>query len=210
VLLDGAQSISHMSIDVQDLGCDFFVFSGHKVFAPTGIGVVYGRKALLDSMPPWQGGGNMIKDVTFEKIEFQPAPFRFEAGTGTIADAVGLGEALKYLERIGMSNIALHEHAVLDYALARLKEIRGLRIIGNAKERAGVISLLLDGLEPGEVGKALNQKGIAVRAGHHCALPILRRFGVEATVRPSFALYNTFEEVDRLTDALREISVNGR
>ncbi len=210
VLLDGAQSISHMPIDVQDLDCDFFVFSGHKVFAPTGVGVVYGRKALLDSMPPWQGGGNMIKDVTFEKIEFQPAPFRFEAGTGTIADAVGLAEALKYIERIGMSNIAQHEHAVLDYALARLREIKGLRIIGNAKERAGVISLLLDGLEPGEVGKALNQKGIAVRAGHHCALPILRRFGVEATVRPSFALYNTFEEVDRLVDALRDMSVNGR
>ncbi len=210
VLLDGAQSISHMPIDVQDLNCDFFVFSGHKVFAPTGVGVVYGRKTLLDSMPPWQGGGNMIKDVTFEKIEFQPAPFRFEAGTGTIADAVGLAEALKYIERIGMSNIAQHEHAVLDYALARLKEIKGLRIIGNAKERAGVISLLLDGIEPGEVGKALNQKGIAVRAGHHCALPILRRFGVEATVRPSFALYNTFEEVDRLTNALREIAVNGR
>jgi cysteine desulfurase/selenocysteine lyase len=210
VLLDGAQSISHMPIDVQDLDCDFFVFSGHKVFAPTGIGAVYGKKPLLDSMPPWQGGGNMIKDVTFEKIAFQPAPFRFEAGTGNIADAVGLGEALKYIERIGMTNIAQHEHAVLDYALARLKEIKGLRIIGNAKERAGVISLLLDGLEPGEVGKALNQKGIAVRAGHHCALPILRRFGVEATVRPSFALYNTFEEADRLTDALREISVNGR
>jgi cysteine desulfurase/selenocysteine lyase len=210
VLLDGAQSISHMPIDVQDLGCDFFVFSGHKVFAPTGIGVVFGRKAILDSMPPWQGGGNMIKDVTFEKIEFQPAPFRFEAGTGNIADAVGLGEALKYLERIGMPNIARHEHEILDYALARLKGIDGLRIIGSPKERAGVISLLIDGLEPGEVGKALNQKGIAVRAGHHCALPILRRFGVEATVRPSFALYNTFDDVDRLTEALREIAVNGR
>jgi cysteine desulfurase/selenocysteine lyase len=210
VLLDGAQSISHMPIDVQDIGCDFFVFSGHKVFAPTGIGVVYGKKALLDSMPPWQGGGNMIKDVTFEKIEFQPAPFRFEAGTGNIADAVGLGEALKYLERIGMSNIARHEHELLDYALGCLKEINGLRIIGNAKERAGVISLLIDGIEPGEVGKALNQKGIAVRAGHHCAQPILRRFGVEATVRPSFALYNSFEDADRLTDALREIAVNGR
>jgi len=210
VLLDGAQSISHMPIDVQDLGCDFFVFSGHKVFAPTGIGVVYGKKALLDSMPPWQGGGNMIKDVTFDKIEFQPAPFRFEAGTGNIADAVGLGEAFKYLERIGMQNIARHEHEILDYALGRLKEINGLRIIGNAKERAGVISLLIDGIEPGEVGKALNQKGIAVRAGHHCAQPILRRFGVEATVRPSFALYNSAGDVDRLSDALREIAVNGR
>jgi cysteine desulfurase/selenocysteine lyase len=199
-----------MPIDVQDLGCDFFVFSGHKVFAPTGIGVVYGKKALLDSMPPWQGGGNMIKDVTFDKIEFQPAPFRFEAGTGNIADAVGLGEAFKYLERIGMQNIARHEHEILDYALGRLKEINGLRIIGNAKERAGVISLLIDGIEPGEVGKALNQKGIAVRAGHHCAQPILRRFGVEATVRPSFALYNSVGDVDRLSDALREIAVNGR
>jgi cysteine desulfurase/selenocysteine lyase len=210
VLLDGAQSISHMPIDVQDLGCDFFVFSGHKVFAPTGVGIVYGKKALLDSMPPWQGGGNMIKDVTFEKIEFQPAPFRFEAGTGNIADAVGLGEAFKYLERIGMSNIARHEHEILEYALGRLKEINGLRIIGTPKERAGVISLLIDGIEPGEVGKALNQKGIAVRAGHHCAQPILRRFGVEATVRPSFALYNSADDVDRLTEALREIAVNGR
>jgi cysteine desulfurase/selenocysteine lyase len=208
VLLDGAQSISHMPIDVQDLGCDFFVFSGHKVFAPTGIGVVYGKKALLDSMPPWQGGGNMIKDVTFEKIEFQPAPFRFEAGTGNIADAVGLGEALKYLERIGMTNIMRYEHDILEYALHRLREIKSLRIIGNPQDRAGVISLLIDGLAPDEVGKALNQKGIAVRAGHHCAMPILRRFGVEATVRPSFALYNTFEDVDRLAETLHDIAIN--
>jgi cysteine desulfurase/selenocysteine lyase len=208
VLLDGAQSISHMPVDVQDIGCDFFVFSGHKVFAPTGIGVVYGKKAILDSMPPWQGGGNMIKDVTFEKIEFQPAPFRFEAGTGNIADAAGLGEALKYLERIGMANIMRYEHDLLDYALHRLREIKSLRIIGNPKERAGVISLLIDGLAPDAVGKALNQKGIAVRAGHHCAMPILRRFGVEATVRPSFALYNTFEDVDRLAETLHEIAIN--
>ncbi|MDR3461288.1 MAG: SufS family cysteine desulfurase [Beijerinckiaceae bacterium] len=208
VVVDGAQSISHMPIDVQDIDCDFFVFSGHKVFAPTGIGAVYGKKAILDQMPPWQGGGNMIKDVTFEKIEFQPAPFRFEAGTGNIADAVGLGEALKYLERIGMANIMRYEHDILDYALHRLREIRSLRIIGNPTERAGVISLLIDGLEPLEVGKALNQKGIAVRAGHHCAQPILRRFGVEATVRPSFALYNTFEDVDRLAEALYDIAIN--
>ncbi len=206
VLVDGAQSISHMPIDVQDLDCDFFVFSGHKVFAPTGIGAVYGKKALLDQMPPWQGGGNMIKDVTFERITFQPAPGRFEAGTGNIADAVGLGEAFKYLERLGMTNIAQHEHALLDYATQRLAAVKGLTIIGTAKEKAGVISFLLEGREPVEVGKALNQKGIAVRAGHHCALPILRRYGVEATVRPAFAMYNTFEDADRLAEAVREIA----
>jgi cysteine desulfurase/selenocysteine lyase len=208
VLVDAAQSISHMPIDVQDIDCDFFVFSGHKVFAPTGIGAVYGKKALLDQMPPWQGGGNMIKDVTFEKITFQPAPGRFEAGTGNIADAVGLGEAFKYLERLGMTNIAQHEHALLDYATHRLAAIKGLTIIGTAKEKAGVISFLLEGREPVEVGKALNQKGIAVRAGHHCAMPILRRYGVEATIRPAFAMYNTFEDADRLAEAVREIAAS--
>lgn len=208
VLVDGAQSISHMPIDVQDIDCDFFVFSGHKVFAPTGIGALYGKKALLDQMPPWQGGGNMIKDVTFERITFQPPPGRFEAGTNNIADALGLAEALKYIERLGMVNIQAYEHALLDYATDKLAHIKGLKIIGRAKEKAGVISFLLEGKEPVEVGKALDQKGIAVRAGHHCALPILRRYGVEATVRPAFALYNTFEEADRLAEAVREIAAN--
>ena len=208
VLVDGAQSISHMPIDVQDIDCDFFVFSGHKVFAPTGIGVLYGKKALLDQMPPWQGGGNMIKDVTFERITFQPPPGRFEAGTNNIADALGLAEALKYLDKLGMTNIQAYEHALLDYATAKLAPIKGLTIIGRAREKAGVISFLLEGKEPLEVGKALDQKGIAVRAGHHCALPILRRYGVEATVRPAFAMYNTFEEADRLAEAVREIAAN--
>lgn len=206
VLLDGAQSISHMPIDVQDIDCDFFVFSGHKVFGPTGIGAVYGKRHILDGMPPWQGGGNMIKDVTFEHITFQEPPGRFEAGTGNIADAIGLAEALRYLERIGMQNIALHEHAVLTYATEGLSRIKGLRIIGQAREKAGVISFLLEGKEAGAVGKALNRKGIAVRAGHHCALPILRRYGVEATVRPAFAIYNTFHDADRLIAAIEEIA----
>ncbi len=208
VLVDGAQSISHMPIDVQDIGCDFYVFSGHKVYAPSGIGALYGKKALLDQMPPWQGGGNMIKDVTFERVTFQPPPLRFEAGTGNIADAIGLGEAVKYLERFGMENIEAYEHVLLDYAIQKLAPIRGLTIIGKAKQKAGVVSFLLEGKEPAEVGKALNEKGIAVRAGHHCALPILRRYGVEATVRPAFAMYNTFEDADRLADAVREIAAN--
>ena len=208
VLVDGAQSISHMPIDVQDIGCDFYVFSGHKVYAPSGIGALYGKKALLDQMPPWQGGGNMIKDVTFERVTFQPPPLRFEAGTGNIADAIGMGEAIKYLERFGMENIEAYEHVLLDYAIAKLAPIRGLTIIGKARQKAGVVSFLLEGKEPAAVGKALNEKGIAVRAGHHCALPILRRYGVEATVRPAFAMYNTFEDADRLADAVREIAAD--
>ena len=159
VLVDGAQSISHMPIDVQDIDCDFFVFSGHKVFAPTGIGVLYGKKALLDQMPPWQGGGNMIKDVTFERITFQPPPGRFEAGTNNIADALGLAEALKYLDKLGMTNIQAYEHALLDYATAKLAPIKGLTIIGRAREKAGVISFLLEGKEPLEVGKGARPKG---------------------------------------------------
>ena len=206
VLVDGAQSISHMPIDVQDIDCDFYVFSGHKVYAPTGIGALYGKKALLDQMPPWQGGGNMIKDVTFERVTFQPPPFRFEAGTGNIADAVGLAEAIKYIERFGMANIESYEHGLLDYATRKLASIKGLTIIGNAKAKAGVVSFVLEGKAPLEVGKALNEKGIAVRAGHHCALPILRRYGVEATVRPAFALYNTFDDADRLAEAVRDIA----
>ena len=206
VLLDGAQSISHMPVDVQALDADWFIFSGHKVFGPTGIGAVYGKKAILDDSPPWQGGGNMIRDVTFEKTEYQPAPFKFEAGTGNIADAVGLGAALEYLERIGMENVAAHEHALIEYATKLLTPIPGLRIIGTATEKAGVISFVLNGIPAESVGKALNEEGIAVRSGHHCAQPILRRFGVEATVRPSFALYNTFADIDALATAVRRIA----
>ncbi len=205
VLVDGAQSIAHMGVDVQLLDCDFFVFSGHKIFAPTGIGVVFGKADILDTTPPWQGGGSMIADVTFEKTTYNLAPARFEAGTGNIADAVGLGAALDYLEQIGMENIARYEHDLLAYATKGLLTIPGLRLIGTAREKASVLSFVLDGFRTEDVGKALNQEGIAVRAGHHCAQPILRRFGLETTVRPSLALYNTCEDVDALIAALLRI-----
>ena len=205
VLVDGAQTVSHMHVDVQSIGCDFYVFSGHKVFAPTGIGVLYGKSEVLDHMPPWQGGGNMIQDVTFEKTLYQPPPQRFEAGTGSIADAVGLGAAIDYLDRVGIHNVSRHEHMLLTYATAALQKIPGLRIIGAAKEKAAVISFVLDGFRTEEIGDYLNRKGIAVRSGHHCAQPILRRFGLESTVRATFALYNTCEEVDALVAALWDL-----
>jgi cysteine desulfurase / selenocysteine lyase len=202
VLVDGAQAVSHMPIDVQSLDCDFYVFSGHKVFAPTGIGVLYGKPEVLAETPPWQGGGNMIVDVTFEKTTYQPPPGRFEAGTGNIADAVGLGAAIDYLDHIGMPNVARYEHELLVYATQGLLRVPGLRIIGTAKEKAGVLSFVLEGFRTEEVGAALNREGIAVRSGHHCAQPTLRRFGVETTVRPSLALYNSFEDIDALIAAL--------
>ena len=202
VLLDGAQAVSHMHVDVQAYDCDFYVFSGHKVFAPTGIGVVFGKLDILEHTQPWQGGGNMIQDVRFDKTTYQPAPGRFEAGTGNIADAVGLGAAIDYLDRIGMVNISRYEHDLLIYATERLQRIPGLRLIGTAREKAGVLSFVLDGFRTEDVGAALNRQGIAVRAGHHCAQPILRRFGVESTVRPSLALYNTCEEIDALITAI--------
>jgi len=205
VLVDGAQAVSHMRVDVQAINCDFYVFSGHKVFAPTGIGVVYGKSEVLENMPPWQGGGNMIQDVTFEKTLYQPAPQRFEAGTGNIADAVGLGAAIDYLDRVGIANVSRHEHGLLTYATAELLKIPGLRIIGTAKEKAGVLSFVMDGLRTEEIGDYLNRKGIAVRGGHHCAQPILRRFGQESTVRATLALYNTCEEVDALVAALWDL-----
>ena len=205
VLVDGAQAVSHMRTDVQALYCDFYVFSGHKVFGPTGIGVVYGKAEVLDTTPPWQGGGNMIVDVTFEKTTYQAAPARFEAGTGNIADAVGLGAALDYVEQVGMESIAAYEHELLNYATAGLLTVPGLTLIGTAREKAGVLSFVLDDVRTEDVGTALNQEGIAVRAGHHCAQPILRRMGVEATVRPSLALYNTYEEIDALVAALRRL-----
>lgn len=206
VLVDGAQSVSHLRVNVQALDADFFVFSGHKIFGPTGIGVVYGKKALLEQMPPWQGGGNMIADVTFEKTLFQPAPNKFEAGTGNIADAVGLGAALDYVERIGIENIARYEHDLLVYATRGLSSIPGVRLIGTAADKASVASFVLAGYTTEEVGRALNEEGIAVRSGHHCAQPILRRFGVEATVRPSLAFYNTCEEIDRLLAVVRRLA----
>ncbi|MGA2538095.1 MAG: family 2A encapsulin nanocompartment cargo protein cysteine desulfurase, partial [Terracidiphilus sp.] len=202
VLVDGAQSVSHMPVDMAALDCDFFVFSGHKVFAPTGIGVVFGKADVLASMPPWQGGGNMIVDVTFEKTTYHAAPARFEAGTGNIADAVGLGAALDYVEEIGRESIEAYEHDLLNYATAGLLTVPGLRMIGTAREKAGVLSFVMDDVRTEDVGVALNQEGIAVRAGHHCAQPILRRMGVEGSVRASLALYNTCEDIDDLVAAL--------
>ena len=206
VLVDGAQAVSHMPVDVQALDADFYVFSGHKVFAPTGVGVLYGKPGELEAMPPWQGGGSMIKDVTFEESVYQEPPEKFEAGTGTIADAVGLGAAIDYLESIGMANIAAYEHGLLAYALDGLRTVPGLTLVGSPKERAGAISLVLDDCRVEDVGAALNREGIAVRAGHHCAQPILRRFGYETTVRPSIALYNTKEDIDALVAALQRIA----
>ncbi|WDD92465.1 SufS family cysteine desulfurase [Burkholderia sp. FERM BP-3421] len=205
-LVDGAQSISHMRIDVQALDADFFVFSGHKIYGPTGIGVVYGKRAILDDMPPWQGGGNMIADVTFERTVFQPPPNRFEAGTGNIADAVGLGAALDYVSRIGIENIARYEHDLLAYATHALAPVPGVRLVGTARDKASVLSFVLKGYTTEEVGQALNEEGIAVRSGHHCAQPILRRFGLETTVRPSLAFYNTCDEVDALVDVVRRLA----
>jgi cysteine desulfurase/selenocysteine lyase len=205
-LVDGAQSVSHMRVDVQDIGADFFVFSGHKVFGPTGIGVLWGKREVLEDMPPWQGGGNMIADVTFEKTVFQPIPSKFEAGTGNIADAVGLGAAIDYVNKVGIENIARYEHELLVYGMQQLGAIQGVRLIGTAADKASVMSFVLDGYTTEEVGHALNDEGIAVRTGHHCAQPILRRFGVETTVRPSLAFYNTFDEVDRLVAVVRRLS----
>jgi cysteine desulfurase/selenocysteine lyase len=202
VLVDGAQSVSHMPVDVKSLDADWFVFSGHKVFGPTGIGVLYGKEELLNATQPWQGGGNMIKDVTFEHTTYHNAPGRFEAGTGNIADAVGLGAAIDYVTRIGMGIIAQYEHFLLEYAISLLKQVPGLRLIGTAAEKASVLSFVLDGYKTEDVGAELNKRGIAVRSGHHCAQPILRRFGVESTVRPSLAFYNTCAEVDLLVKTL--------
>lgn len=210
VLLDGAQSVSHLRVNLQQLNPDFFVFSGHKVFGPTGIGVLYAREDLLNSTQLWQGGGNMIKDVTFEHTQFQSAPNKFEAGTGNIADAVGLGAAIDYVSAIGMDLIDQHEHQLLSYALKKLADIPRIRLIGTAKEKASVISFVIPGLKTEQIGSALNREGIAVRSGHHCAQPILRRFGVESSVRPSIAFYNNFQDIDKLVNAVYKISEKSR
>ena len=210
VLLDGAQSVSHLRVDVQSLDCDWLVFSGHKIFGPTGIGVLYGKADLLEATQPWQGGGNMIEDVTFESTVYQPAPAKFEAGTGNIADAVGLGAALEYLTRIGIENVARYEHELLVYGMHALQTVPGVRLIGTASEKTSVLSFVLAGHSNQDVGVALNKVGIAVRTGHHCAQPILRRFGLESTVRPSLAFYNTYEEIDRLVGVVRRMQCNKR
>ena len=209
VLVDGAQAVSHMPVDVQALDCDFYCFSGHKVFGPTGIGALYGKADALEAMPPWQGGGNMIQDVTFEKTVYQGPPARFEAGTGNIADAVGLGAALDYLSAIGLENVSRYEHELLAYATERLTAIPGLTLIGTAAEKAGVLSFVIDGVRTEDVGGALDAEGIAVRSGHHCAQPILRRFGVESTVRASLAPYNTCEDIDALAAAVARLARGG-
>ncbi len=205
VLIDGAQSIAHTPVDVQALGADFFVFSGHKIYAPNGIGVVYGKKEVLDRLPPWQGGGNMIKDVTFEETLFNDPPARFEAGTPNVADAVGLGAALDYVSRIGIHNIEKYEHSLTEYAREQLGKIKGLTLIGDPRQRVSVVSFEMEGIPTPEVGKLLDREGIAVRAGHHCAQPALRQLGYEASVRPTFAFYNTKAEIDKLVSAIRKI-----
>jgi cysteine desulfurase/selenocysteine lyase len=206
VLVDGAQAVSHMPVDVQALDADWYVFSGHKVFGPTGIGVLYGKEDLLNATDPWQGGGNMIRDVTFEHTTYHSAPGRFEAGTGNIADAIGLGAAIDYVTGIGMHLIGQYEHYLLQYATRLLLEVPGLYLIGTAPDKAGVLSFVLDGYRTDEVGSFLNKNGIAVRSGHHCAQPILRRFGQESTVRPSLALYNTCSDIDALVAALYRLT----
>lgn len=205
VLLDGAQAVPHMRVDVQDLDCDFYAFSGHKLFAPSGIGVLYGKLDVLESMPPFMTGGEMIENVTFEKSTFKHPPHRFEAGTPDIAGVLGLGAAIDYLEGVGLDRIAAWEHELLEYATAALEGIEGLRIIGTAEQKAGVISFVLDSAHPHDVATILDQEGVAVRAGHHCAQPVMDRFGVPATTRASFSLYNTREEVDVLVGAIHKV-----
>jgi cysteine desulfurase/selenocysteine lyase len=210
VLVDGAQSVAHLPVDVHALDVDFFVFSGHKIYGPTGIGALYGKREVLADLPPYQGGGNMIADVTLERSLFQPPPGRFEAGTGNIADAVGLGTALDYVTELGLPNIAQYEHELLTYATDAMLQVPGLTMIGTAAEKASVLSFILDGYSTAEVGEALSREGIAVRSGHHCAQPILRRFGLETTVRPSLALYNTPSEVDEMVAVLHRLAASGR
>jgi cysteine desulfurase/selenocysteine lyase len=205
VLIDGAQGVPHLEVDVQDLDCDFYAFSGHKVYAPTGIGVLYGKQALLESMPPYQGGGDMILSVSFEKTTYNALPYKFEAGTPNIEGVIGLATALDYVSAIGLQNISAHEQDLLHYATASLKEIPGLRIIGTAAEKASVISFTLEGVHPHDIGTILDQEGIAVRTGHHCAQPLMMRFNVPATGRASFGLYNTREEADALVAGLHKV-----
>lgn len=205
-LVDAAQSIAHMPTDVNSLGCDWLVFSGHKMYAPTGIGVLYGREELLNQMSPWQGGGNMIQDVSFEQTTYHAAPARFEAGTGNIADAVGLGAAIEYLQQVGVASIGAYEHQLLDYAMNEMRRVRGLRLIGTPAEKAGVLAFVIQGIPNQHIGKSLDQQGIAVRFGHHCAQPIHRRFGLDSTVRASLGMYNTKEDIDLMLQVLHSLA----
>jgi len=206
VLLDAAQIVNHLPVDVQELNCDFFAFSGHKLYGPTGIGVLYGKEKILEVMPPFMGGGDMIAKVTFEETTFNELPFKFEAGTSNIAGAIGLGAAIDYVSSIGIEKIAAQEATLLDYATQRLKEVPGLKIIGTAKHKSAVVSFVFDNIHPHDVGTLLDYEGIAVRTGHHCTQPLMQRFNIPATSRASFGLYNTLEEIDTLVDALKKVT----
>lgn len=205
VLVDGAQAVPHLHVDVQDLDCDFYAFSAHKMYGPTGIGILYGKKHLLEAMPPYQGGGDMISSVTFEKTTYNDLPHKFEAGTPNIAGVIGLGAAIDYLAQIGLDNIAAHEHELLAYATEQFAYMPGVRIIGTAKEKAAVLSFVLDDIHPHDIGTILDQEGVAVRTGHHCAQPVMQFFSIPATTRASFALYNTEAEIDALTRGIKKV-----
>ncbi len=202
VLLDGAQAVPHSKVDVRALGCDFYCFSSHKMVGPTGMGVLYGRQALLEAMPPWQGGGDMILSVSFEKTTYNQLPWKFEAGTPNIAGTIGLGAAIRYLESIGLDRIAAYEHELLVYATRRVQEIPGVKIIGTAPQKAAVVSFVMEGIHPHDIGTILDTEGVAIRTGHHCAMPVMDFFGIPATARASMSFYNTLEEVDALAAAL--------
>jgi len=205
VLVDGAQAVPRMPVDVQQLDCDFYTFSGHKTYGPTGIGVLYGKLPLLEAMPPYQGGGEMISSVSFEKTVYNKVPHKFEAGTPDISGPIGLRAAIEYLEALGMENIARHEHDLLNYATEKVSTIPGVRIIGTAKEKDGVLSFVMEGVHPHDIGTILDQEGIAIRTGHHCAQPVMARFGLDATARASFGVYNTMEEVEALVRGLKKV-----
>jgi cysteine desulfurase/selenocysteine lyase len=204
VLVDGAQAVPHLPVDVQAIGCDFYAFSGHKVYGPTGIGVLYGKEEILAEMSPYQGGGDMISSVTFEKTTYNVVPYKFEAGTPDIAGAIGLGAALEYISKLGMDKIAAHEHDLLTYATERVGAIAGVRLIGTARERVGLVSFVMEGVHPHDLGTILDHEGVAIRTGHHCAQPVMDRFGIAATARASFAVYNTREDVDALVVGIRK------
>jgi len=202
VLVDGAQAVPHMQVDVQDLGCDFYAFSGHKMFGPTGIGILYGKEELLEDMPPYQGGGDMILEVSFDGTTYNELPYKFEAGTPNISSAIGLGAAVRYLQSVGMQRVARHEQMLLDYMMQELSGVDGLRLIGTASEKASVQSFMLDDIHSHDLGTILDHQGVAIRTGHHCAMPVMDFFGIPGTARASLALYNNKEDIDRLIDAL--------
>src|SRR6266481_528879 len=206
VLVDGAQAAPRAHVDVQELDCDFYALSGHKLYGPTGIGVLYGKSKVLDAMPPWQGGGDMIASVSFEKTIYNRLPYKFEAGTPDIAGAIGLGAAVEYLEQLDLKKIEAHEHALLKYATEQVGAIRGVRLIGTAQEKAGVLSFVMDGIHPHDIGTILDHEGVAIRTGHHCAQPVMTRFKIPATARASFGLYNTTEEIDALVAGIKKVS----